>query len=204
MVLTVSEGTLTAAADANVGLNAVSSGSSISLTGTEAALSTYLSTANKLVFNGTAGSYGLTLKAQAKANDQVLAETVKTVAVTAAQLPALVTSGAASASAAPTLALPSSFTVLSSNGEIKLASGAVGAGSETLTVVLALSGGTATGALSLSSALGNGSTEGVTSAGSGTATLTLSGTASALSAYLNTADRIRFNGAASATPYTLV
>jgi capsular exopolysaccharide synthesis family protein len=45
----------------------------LTLTGTEQTLSTYLATAGKLVFSGTAGSYTLTVKARALDGAQVLA-----------------------------------------------------------------------------------------------------------------------------------
>ena len=57
----------TAQADASVGLGSrisANSSQSISLTGTEAALSSYLSSANQLSFNGSAGSYSLTVSVQ--------------------------------------------------------------------------------------------------------------------------------------------
>ena len=50
---------LTAAANSAVGLSAQTSASTFTLTGTEAALSSYLATAGNLVFNGGAGSYAL-------------------------------------------------------------------------------------------------------------------------------------------------
>jgi hypothetical protein len=49
-----------------VGLGAQTSASTITLTGTEAALSSYLATAGNLVFNGSAGSYTLTVTAQTR------------------------------------------------------------------------------------------------------------------------------------------
>lgn len=57
---------LTAASNSAVGLSAQTSASTITLTGTEAALSSYLATAGNLVFNGSAGSYTLTVTAQAR------------------------------------------------------------------------------------------------------------------------------------------
>jgi hypothetical protein len=70
---------------------------SLTLTGTEQALSTYLNTAGQLVFKGIQGSYTLTFKVSAFNGAQLLAETVKTMALTAAQAPTLGASGTASA-----------------------------------------------------------------------------------------------------------
>lgn len=55
---------LTAASNSAVGLSAQINASTITLTGTEAALSSYLATAGNLVFNGSAGSYNLTVTVQ--------------------------------------------------------------------------------------------------------------------------------------------
>ncbi|NDB19205.1 MAG: hypothetical protein EB027_08120, partial [Actinobacteria bacterium] len=55
----------------------------------------------------------------------------------------------------------------------------------------------------LASSLGNGTADGVTVTGSGSAALTLRGTASAVSAYLASANRVVFDSVAWEAPYTL-
>jgi hypothetical protein len=60
--------------------------SSLTLTGTEQALSTYLATAGRVVFNGNANVYTLTVRAQALNGSQLMAETVKTATLTAANM----------------------------------------------------------------------------------------------------------------------
>jgi hypothetical protein len=108
-------------------------------------------------------------------------------------------SGATSDSIMPALVLPSTLTLGSVNGELRLPN-LVGGDTEQLTIVLSLSGGPSGGNPSLTV---NGSDAAVTVAGSGTATLTLSGSASALRAFLNAQDRVLFNGTASAIAYGL-
>jgi hypothetical protein len=121
-------------------------------------------------------------------------------------------SGASSLLAAPTLNLPASITTLAANGSIRvtlpttptLTDGLVGTSTtDTLTVIMAVSGGPSGAVPKLSSALGNGTNEGVTVAGNDSGTLTLTGTAVAISNYINVAERILFNGPASTTAYAL-
>jgi hypothetical protein len=121
---------LTAAANSAVGLSAQTSASTFTLTGTEAALSSYLGTAGNLVFNGSVGSYTLTVRAQLRDGSQnILAETVELASVSAQQNPTLGASPSASTDAAPaaTLVLPATLTVLSTNGQLTLPAGALGA-----------------------------------------------------------------------------
>jgi PKD repeat protein len=81
---------LTAAADASVGLSAETSGNTITLTGTEQALGTYLASAGKLLFNGAAGSYSMTVVAQVRdANNVVQSYSTASTSITAANALAL-------------------------------------------------------------------------------------------------------------------
>ena len=117
------------------------------------------------------------------------------------------TSGVETPALAPTLNIPSSFSTPAVNGELRFAN-AVGTGTDIVTVVLAVRGGPTGAAPTLSSALGNGVANDVTVSGNATSTLTLTGTASAVSTYLTASNRILFNGTASArserVPFTCV
>jgi hypothetical protein len=189
--------------------------STITLTGTEQALSTYLATAGRVVFTGDANTYTLTVKAQAYSAEQLTGQTVKTMALTSVVVPVLGATGSASPTASPSVTLPASFSVLDSNGEIRFANAvSFSQGGETLNLLLSLSDGPVGASPSLSSSLfasGATSHDGTAPGASGVAasynaaarTMTLSGTAADLSAYLNVAGRLLFNGTASATTYTL-
>ena len=89
--------------------------------------------------------------------------------------------------------------VPSINGELRFAN-AIGDSSETLTVVMSVAAGPTGGNPTLTV---NGSDVAVTVGGSASASLTLSGTASALKNFLDTPGRILFNGVVSSTTYTL-
>ncbi|MBM3376425.1 MAG: hypothetical protein FJY35_10075, partial [Betaproteobacteria bacterium] len=79
-------GVLNAAIDPLVGVTTATTGTSITLTGTETALSTYLATVGKLTFTGAAGSYTLTVTVQEKSGSTVVAATTKTANVSAVGL----------------------------------------------------------------------------------------------------------------------
>ncbi|MEI7785372.1 MAG: PA14 domain-containing protein, partial [Betaproteobacteria bacterium] len=128
VILSVSGGTLSASADAAVGLSANASGSSLTLTGTEAALSGYLASAGKLSFNGTPGTYILTVRAQIKGSGssagQVIAETAMTASLSALATVALGYSGSAAtpislANAAAALSMPT-LVVAAPGGTVSL------------------------------------------------------------------------------------
>ena len=184
-----------------MGLSAQTTASTFTLTGTEAALSSYLGTAGNLVFNGSVGSYTLTVRAQLRDGSQnILAETVELASVSAQQNPTLGASPSASTDQAPaaTLVLPATLTVLSTNGQLTLPPNALGVGTHSTndvrSVVLSVSGGSlsvaADASVGLSSALS-------------ADTVTLTGTEAALSAYLATADKLRFTGAATSHTLTV-
>ncbi|NDB19097.1 MAG: hypothetical protein EB027_07560, partial [Actinobacteria bacterium] len=162
------------------------------LSGTAAAVSSYLATPDRIRFNAAASGvpYRLTATVQALADSVVQSAVSAHASITTIAAP----------QAVPALTVPASFSALNvsagvHSGEIRM-QGAVGTGGETLTVALAVSGGTLTGA--------SGTAEGVTVAGSGTQRITLTGSAAAISGYLNTANRVVFSGASSSTPYGLV
>ncbi len=198
VVISTSVNALTATGLGGSAVNATgsaSNASTITLTGTEQALSTYLATAGKLVFSGSAGSYTLTVQAQsASGADRI----VKTAAITALA-PLGATGTANTAAALPSLALPATLTVPRINGEIRFAN-AIGDSSEILTLVMSVAEGPVSGNPTLTV---NGNDVAVTVAGSASSSLTLSGSASALRSFLDTPGRILFNGAASSTAYTL-
>jgi hypothetical protein len=75
---------LTAASNSAVGLSAQINASTITLTGTEAALSSYLATAGNLVFNGSAGSYNLTVTVQVLNGSTVMSSKALTASLIAA------------------------------------------------------------------------------------------------------------------------
>jgi hypothetical protein len=106
--------------------------------------------------------------------------------------------------APPTFNLPNAFTVLAVNGEIRLSAGSLGTGSQVITVLFTIGGGPSGSVPTLSSSLGDGLSGGVTVGGSGSNTISLTGTAGNLSNYLSTVNRILFNGTASVTPYILI
>ncbi|MEY4326406.1 MAG: hypothetical protein RIS24_2577 [Verrucomicrobiota bacterium] len=81
---------LTAASNSAVGLSAQINASTITLTGTEAALSSYLATAGNLVFNGSAGSYNLTVTVQVRGSGgEVLASSMRVASLAASDAIAL-------------------------------------------------------------------------------------------------------------------
>jgi hypothetical protein len=189
VVLAISGGSLSAVAEAGVGLSAAVTGPSITLTGTEAALSSYLASAGKLVFSGGEGDYTLTVKAQAKDGSHVLAETLKTAAITA-QTPVAVTEGNSGEATAPAIAaLPQTVTVTVGTTNSLVFTGAnLDAGNGNAEESLVLTMVVASGVLSASNA------NSVTVGGTDTAR-TLTGTAAQLEAYLQ-AGAVSYNGAA--------
>ena len=97
-VIQVSNGTLGAAANASVGLSSsVTAAGQVSLTGTEAALSTYLAAAGNLTFQGDAGTYSLSVSVQGQASSVTFSGT-RTVNLLAIA-PAVVTLGSSAATA---------------------------------------------------------------------------------------------------------
>ncbi|MFM8557729.1 MAG: beta strand repeat-containing protein, partial [Betaproteobacteria bacterium] len=171
----------------------------LTLRGADTAISAYLNAANRIAFTGTSSAtpYVLSVTAQSMTGSAVTAASTAQIA--------LVTTGAAGTATpivAPTLNLPASFSTPAINGEVRIAN-AVGTGTDVVTVVLAVRGGPAGAAPTLSSALGNGLSNEVTVSGNATSALTLTGTASAVSTYLSAANRILFNGPASSTTYTV-
>ena len=206
MILTLSGGPAGANGSLSSSLGNVASGvvttvgsgtDTLTLRGAAADLSDYLSTADRISFTGSASStaYTLTVTVQSLAGDLVQSATTAQADLTSVD--ALATgpgSGQANALSAPTITMPSSFTLLASDGQLTMPAAALGSGSGLRTLVLSSSGG------SLSAVGLSGS--GVTASGSGTAALTLSGTQSALSGYLAAAGNLVFNGTAGQS-YTL-
>ncbi len=196
VLLSISGGTLAAAANASVGLTTASSGASLSLTGTEQALSAYLATAGNLLFNGTAGqSYTLTATAQVISGGLVQSATSRQATV-AAFAPVALGNGAEVATAPAILQLPQSLPIMPSSASdlvltgIDLDDGNTG-GDDSLVLTLTV----ASGALS---AVTGGP---VSVAGTATAR-TLTGTASQLETYLQ-ANSVSYNGPAGALGLTL-
>ncbi|NDB18781.1 MAG: hypothetical protein EB027_05920, partial [Actinobacteria bacterium] len=176
----------------------------LSLTGRAVDISAYLNTANRVQFNGMASAtpYSLMLTAQSMNGSGVQSATTSQAALSVVQLGVPTSSSSASLSAAPGLQVPAAFTVASVNGEIRLAANAISNTSGTFTMVLSVSHSSVSN-VSLTTASGNGTADGVMISGSGTSVLTLTGTAADLNTYLKASDRVRFNGAASTTPYVL-
>jgi hypothetical protein len=142
-----------------------------------------------LSLNATPGSYTLTVSASGADGTTVKRSTVTVTS------PAAV-AGTASVGTAPTLSMPASFTVAATSGQITLPAGALGSDSVSRTLVLSVSGGT----LTASGLSGSGIT--ASGASSGVSTLTLTGSASSLSAYLAAAGNVLFSGTAGQS-YTL-
>jgi hypothetical protein len=177
VLLSTSGGTFTAAANTAVGLSTATSGASLSLTGTEQALSAYLATAGNVLFNGTAGqSYTLTATAQVISGSLVQAATTRQATVSAVAAVQLGSSGTATA---PVItALPSSLTVIpDSANSLVLTGAALDDGNALADDSLVLTLSVASGALSAATI------SPVTVGGTPTA-LTLTGTASQLGSYL--------------------
>jgi hypothetical protein len=86
VVLRVSGGTLTAVADSTVALSENVTSTSITLTGTERALSDYLGANDKLTLSGLAADYTLTVTAQS-ANGGVVQSATTNTATLSAQPP---------------------------------------------------------------------------------------------------------------------
>ncbi|NDB19008.1 MAG: hypothetical protein EB027_07105, partial [Actinobacteria bacterium] len=206
--------TLVAPAGTASGVTVSGSGTAtLTLSGSTSSVSTYLNTAGRVLFSGQASntSYTLSATVQSVVSGVVRSARTAQAALTSVQL-MTGANGSVTPLAPPTLNLPSAITTLAANGPIRIAlpttptlsDGLVGTSTtDTVTVVMAVSGGPSDAAPRLSSALGNGLAEGVTVGGNDSSTLTLTGTASAISNYFNIADRILFNGAASTTAYSL-
>jgi hypothetical protein len=191
VIISTSGGTLSAAVGAAVGIT-ISGATTVTLTGNEQALSNYLSTANNLRFNGTVGQFTLTVTVQARTGATVDAAITRQALLSSQSQVVYGSSGAVVA--VPTLVVPTQFVVSTVNGQISLGSSALGTSTTaTRTVVISTSGG------SLSAAVG--ASVGVASAVSGVTSVTLTGTESALSSYLATANNLRFTG--SMGDYTL-
>ena len=153
----------------------------LTLVGTQSALSTYLSTAGRVNFNGVEGS-SCTLRVSVSQTDgaAVVTETVKVASVLAS-----VAQGRSGAAAAPAVeSLPESVQItVDASSALKFAGALVDDGTPTTdeTLTLTLSVATpSTGVRSLSATSGGN----VTVTGTGTTSLTLSGNAADLQAFL--------------------
>ncbi|NDB19044.1 MAG: hypothetical protein EB027_07295, partial [Actinobacteria bacterium] len=133
------------------------------------------------------------MTAQRLSGEIVESTRTATATITSSATAPVANSGAAVAQTPLALMVPANWVVSANNGEIRLA-GAVNTGTDTLTVVLAVSGGPTGATPTLTASAGNGASGNITLSGSGTANLSLTGTASDLRTFLAAADQIRFNG----------
>ena len=191
VVISTTGGGLNAAASSAVGLSsAVTGQTTVTLTGTESALSTYLATTNNLLFNGSTGDYKLTIRAQVISGGLVLAENSETADLMVRSL--VVYGSGQTAAASPTIAtLPSSLAITNNTASALVFNGLdLDDGDSAAEHPLVLTLGVGSGTLHAIT------TDSSVTVGGSTALRTLTGTASALEAYLQ-ANSVTYTGSAS-------